>query len=125
MRFAPVVSLALALACRGRSRLPPLPPIPLPEAACAPAPGGGTAATAAPVLVTTLRDRWHEAWLSSPAVADLDGDGVNEIILPRSERLLVYEPDGSIKGAVDVPGGGRIWAPPLVGAFRGDWKLQV
>src|SRR4051812_21516518 len=60
----------------------PLPPPP----ACAPA-ATGSATVQAPTLLVTLKDRWEEAWLGSPAVADLDGDGVMEIIVPRGEAL--------------------------------------
>jgi hypothetical protein len=93
--------------------------------ACVSAPDGGSATTAEPVLVRTLSDRWHEAWLGSPAVADLDGDGVNEIIVPRDGRLVVWGPDGSVRWTADTDGGGRIWASPVVGDFTGDGRLEV
>jgi hypothetical protein len=118
-----LVLVAVGVGC-GASRPNTLPPIPLPAAACTPAPGGGSATTQAPVLVTTLKDRWQEAWLASPAVADLDRDGQNEIIIPRDGRLVVWRPDGTVKWSVDLPDG-RIWAPPLVGDFAGDNKLEV
>jgi hypothetical protein len=125
MRRFLIATLALAVACSGgRPRLPPLPPIPMPQAACSPAPSGGTAGAALPVLVTTLKDRWHEAWLASPAVADLDRDGVNEIVIPRANRLLVWRPDGTILWLADHPEG-RIWASPLVANFAGDERLEV
>ena len=92
---------------------------------CTPAPGGGQAGTQAPVLVRTLADSWHEAWLGSPAVADLDRDGRNEIVVPRANRLVVWRPDGGIAWRADVAGGGRIWASPLVADFAGDAKLEV
>ncbi|MBI5499359.1 MAG: VCBS repeat-containing protein [Deltaproteobacteria bacterium] len=85
----------------------PLPP------ACDAAPGGGSATVQAPVLVATLFDRWHEAWLGSPAVADLDGDGTNEILVPRDEVLLGWHIDGSVVFRQETRG--RIWAPPVVG----------
>ena len=55
-------------------------PAPLPVPACTAA-AAGSADVAAPTLAYTLADRWHEAWLASPAVVDLDGDGTGEIIL--------------------------------------------
>jgi hypothetical protein len=61
----------------------------VPEASCEPADGGGSEEVAEPVLVQTLSDRWHEGWLGSPAVADLDGDGTTEIIVPRDELLQI------------------------------------
>lgn len=99
-------------------------PLPLPEAACVPAAGGGQPVTQAPVLRTTLRDRAEEAWLASPAVADLDWDGKKEIIVPRDNRLLAWRPDGTLKWYVDLPEG-RIWTSPLVGDFAGDGQLEV
>jgi hypothetical protein len=75
--------------------------------------------------VRTLADRWHEAWLGSPAVADLDGDGVHEIVVPRGGRLVVWGPDGAIRWTADAAGGGRIWASPVIGDFTGDAQLEV
>ena len=47
-------------------------PMPLPPPSCAPAATGSTT-VGAPTLAYTLADRYQEAWLASPAVADLDG----------------------------------------------------
>ncbi|MBX7191865.1 MAG: VCBS repeat-containing protein [Sandaracinaceae bacterium] len=82
-----------------------------PSAACDPGPSPSTTVQA-PTLLATLTDRWQEGWLASPAVADLDGDGTNEIVLARAELLLVFHLDGSIVGRVEVDG--RIWASPIV-----------
>ncbi|HEX2568351.1 MAG TPA: FG-GAP-like repeat-containing protein, partial [Polyangia bacterium] len=120
LALSPIV-LALQLsACGGSSRRPPQP---LPEAVCT-ATVSGQAATQAPVLRTTLKDRYQEAWLASPAVADLDGDGRKEIVVPRDSRVVAWQPDGAIKWFVDVPEG-RIWASPLVADFTGDARLEV
>jgi hypothetical protein len=67
---------------------------------------------AKPTLVYTLADRYHEAWLASPAVADLDGDGVKEIVAPRHDQLIVWHADGTIAWRATMPG--RIWASPVV-----------
>ena len=72
----------------------------------------GSTTVAAPVLVHTLKDRWHEAWLASPAVIDLDGDGVTEIVAPRDELLLVWHADGTEQWRASL--GGRIWSSPVV-----------
>src|SRR5690606_36112094 len=87
-------------------------PLPIPPPACSAAPGGGSTTVSAPSLVYTLADRWQEAWLGSPAVADLDGDGTNEIVVPRHELLLVWHADGSIAWRATLPG--RIWSSPVV-----------
>jgi len=76
---------------------------------------GGSATVAAPALTHTIMDRWHEGWLASPAVADLDDDGTPEVVLPRDELLVVWRLDGS--GATEVwraETGGRIWSSPVV-----------
>jgi hypothetical protein len=87
-------------------------PHPLPAPACAPAAGGGSSTVSEPNLIYTLADRWQEAWLASPAVADLDGNGTMEIIVPRHELLLVWHTDGTIAWRATLPG--RIWASPVV-----------
>jgi len=56
-----------------------------PSATCTPGSGSGTVRE--PTLLVTLKDRWEEAWLGSAAVADLDGDGVQEIVVPRGETV--------------------------------------
>ena len=68
-----------------------------------------------PVLTHTLSERWHEGWLASPAVADLDADGTREIIVARAGRLQVWHlgaADGTLAWSADVPS--RIWASPVV-----------
>ncbi|MBL9015782.1 MAG: VCBS repeat-containing protein [Myxococcales bacterium] len=90
-------------------------PGPLPAPSCQPAASGSTA-VAAPVLAYTLNDRWQEAWLASPAVADLDGDGTIEIVVPRHELLLVWRATpgggGTVAWKQTMPG--RIWSSPVV-----------
>ncbi len=87
----------------------------MPAPACSPA-TSGTATVAAPALAYTLADRYQEAWLGSPAVADLDGDGTMEIIVPRHELLLVWHTapggGGSVVWRQTMPG--RIWSSPVV-----------
>lgn len=103
----------------------PLNPAPLPPApACSTAMGGGSATVQAPTLLLTLKDRYEEAWLASPAVADLDLDGKNEIIVPREGLVVVWKSDGSPAWRYTT-GGSRIWASPVVADFRGDKKLEI
>ena len=66
-----------------------------------------------PQLIGALGDSWHEAWLGSPAVADIDGDGEMEIIAPRGDLVLGWHVDGQVvfRGETNA---GRIWASPIV-----------
>ncbi len=102
----------------------PAPVTPLPPAACEAAPDGGSEAVAEPTLVATLKDRWHEAWLASPAVADLDSDGISEIIVARDELLQIWHLDGELVRSLEVEG--RIWASPVVADLRPELEgLEV
>lgn len=103
----------------GTSSIPPGtdPVDPLPPASCDS--DGGSETVSEPELVATLFDRWHEAWLGSPAVADLDGDGTSEIIVPRDSLLMVWHLDGTLVHKLDGQPG-RIWAPPVVADLRPD-----
>jgi hypothetical protein len=77
-----------------------------------------------PVLLLTLKDRWEEAWLGSPAVADIDNDGEQEIIVPRANALIVWNADGTLFWKFnDTPG--RIFASPVVADFRDDARLEI
>lgn len=73
---------------------------------------------AAPELIASLKDSWQEAWLASPAVADLDGDGVSEIVVSRSGLVLAYHADGAVVFKQSVEG--RCWSSPVVGDVRPD-----
>lgn len=93
-------------------------------AACEPAAGGGVPMVAAPVPRMGLKNGMDEGYLGSPAVADLDGDGVQEIVAARGASVVVWAADGTQRGAIRIPGS-RIWAAPLVGDFVGDGKLEI
>ncbi len=113
-----VLGVSISLLACGESTKPgtPLPdaggPIDPPAASCSAGPAGSETVEA-PQLLASIVDRWHEGWLASPSVADLDEDGTSEIILARSGRLSVWHADESEQWAVDVDG--RIWASPVVG----------
>ncbi len=99
----------------------PLPPAPSCDAAAS-----GSAAVAAPELMLQLVDDDESAWLGSPAVADLDGDGSNEIIITHNGNLVVWGPDGAQRWRFDEPGEvGRIWSSPVVADFRDDTRLEI
>ena len=72
---------------------------------CAPVPGGGSTMSAPPTLLVTLFDRWHEAWLGSPAVAGLTGDGSREILTARDQKLLGWSASGAIVFDETAPAG--------------------
>lgn len=66
------------------------------------------------------------------AVADLDGDGRQEVVLVdhgepggRVPRLLVIEPDGSVRWARDLPGGAPEYDVPVIGDVDGDGLAEI
>lgn len=79
---------------------------------------------AAPEILLVLNDRWEEAWLGSPAVADLEGDGGQEIVVPRGKALEVWGADGALKWRFDGAEG-RIWSSPVVADLRDGPELEV
>lgn len=102
--------------------------------ACRPSPQGSSGPVSAPVLQTTLPGSWDENWLASPAVADLDGDGLTEIIACRHSVLYAWRSDGSLLwqtafgyGASTSPehGSTRMWASPVVADFDGDQDMEI
>jgi hypothetical protein len=86
-------------------------PIDLPAPTCEAEGGGSTVGE--PELVATLFDRWHEAWLGSPAIADIDADGEWEILVTRGNLVLGWHLDGEQVFHAETAGG-RIWASPIV-----------
>ncbi|OQX99936.1 MAG: hypothetical protein B6I20_09480 [Bacteroidetes bacterium 4572_117] len=75
-------------------------------------PSTGGTSVAKPELIVELKDRWHEAWQASPAVADIDEDGVQEILVARGNLLLGWHLDNEIVFRAET--GGRIWSSPVV-----------
>ena len=64
---------------------------------------------------------WCETgWYSSPAVADLDGDGGPEVIGAAYSLFALNGENGSLQWSTDPPGG-RVW-PGVVGAARDNGR---
>lgn len=98
---------------------------PLPDAPSCDA-SGGSAMVAPPELLLELTGDDESAWLGSPAVADLDGDGSNEIVVTRNGHVLVWGADGKERWRYEAPQqSGRIWSSPIVADFRDDLRLEV
>jgi hypothetical protein len=83
----------------------------------------GTSTVQKPELLIKLADRYHEGWLASPAVADLNGDGTNEIIILRAERVECYGSEGNLLWTYSFTG--RAWASPIVANLVGDSALEI
>ncbi len=68
---------------------------------------------------------WCETgWYSSPAVADLDGDGAKEVIAAAYTLFVLNAEDGSVQWTADPPGS-RIWPGVVVADLSGDGDLEI
>lgn len=63
------------------------------------------------------------SWYASPVVADLDGDGKNELIAAYY-KLYVFNSQGKLLDSVD-PGEGRVYAPHVVTDLEGDGTMDI
>lgn len=72
---------------------------------------GGPRVAADPTLARGLSDRGAEAWLASPIVIDLDGDGAAEVAAARDDTFTVWRDDGQVAWRAQVDG--RIWSSPV------------
>ncbi len=109
-------------------------PIEPPPPACEPA-AQTSGEVQAPLLRQTLSGSWDENWLASPALVDVDGDGVRDIVAPRHSVLYVYSgADGSLlwqtawaSCASSSPehGSVRMWPSAAVGDFDGDGDTEI
>ncbi len=88
-----------------------------PPPSCEPA-AEGSSEVSEPELIASLGDRWHESWLASPVVADLDEDGTPEILAARHGLVLGWHLDGEVVFRQEVDG--RCWASPVVADLRPD-----
>lgn len=62
-------------------------------------------------------------WYASPAVADLDGDGLQDVIWASYDVVAVNGADGSLKWR--APGSSRVWPGVVVADLTGDGLLEV
>lgn len=68
---------------------------------------------------------WCETgWYSSPAVADLDGDGTQEVIAGAYTVFILNGEDGSVVRSMDTPGG-RVWPGVVVADIDNDGDLEI
>jgi hypothetical protein len=74
-----------------------------------------------PVFVTNLAG--ETSWYASPVVADLDGDGNNELIAAYYS-IFVFDSQGQLLDRVDH-GSGRVYAPHVVVDLEGDGVPEV
>lgn len=85
-------------------------------------------AVAAPVLKWQhggCYSSWCETgWYSSPAVADVDGDGAPEVIGAAYSLFVLNGEDGTVQWSTD-PAGGRVWPGVVLADLNGDGQLEI
>jgi hypothetical protein len=86
---------------------------------CSAGVSGGT--VNAPQFVMNLAGQ--TGWFASPVVADLDGDGSNELIAAYYS-VYVFDSGGALLDRVDG-GGSRVYAPHVVADLEGDGIAEV
>ena len=85
------------------------------------APGSSSGPVQAPVFVDNLSGQ--TSWFASPVVADLDGDGANELIAAYY-NVYVFGSDRSLLDTA-TDGSGRVYAPHVVADLDGDGIIEV
>ena len=84
---------------------------------------GGTAAVQAPTFVRNVKTG-ETGWFASPAVADLDKDGKNEIVAALYSTF-VFDAEGNARGAKGTATNGRVYAPHVVADLDGDGIMEI
>jgi hypothetical protein len=84
---------------------------------------GATAPVQKPTFVQNVKTG-ETGWYASPAVADLDGDGKNEIIAALYSTF-VFDAQGKARGAKGTATKGRVYAPHVVADLDGDGVMEV
>lgn len=133
-RMGTVFFLAGLAGCSsGHGSSGPGPNLVYPDGSVAPTPvclseGGGTAVVQPVRLRTLTGDKsWAETgWFSSPGLADLDGDGKQEIVAP-FYSLFVFDSAGGLRGTIkaDAYTKGRIYAPAVIADLEGDGAMDI
>ncbi len=105
-----------------------------PAPSCEEAESGSSGDVQAPALRTTLPGSWDENWFASPALVDLNGDEVLDIIAPRHSVLYAYSGQGELLwqtawsySASDSPehGNVRMWPSAAVGDLDGEGGIEI
>ena len=69
---------------------------------------------------------WCETgWYSSPAAADLDGNGTVEVIGGQYSFTILNGIDGSLVRRVESPGDSRLWPGIVVADLEGNGDLEI
>jgi hypothetical protein len=88
--------------------------------------GDSNASTNGPFLVTNYMDMWH---LSTPAMADMDEDGIQELIVcSAGDSIYCVNANGSRVSGWPVPvadSEANITASPAIGDIDGDGHLEM
>ena len=91
-------------------------------------PGDANAALGAPTLKWSRcwPGTWCETgWYSSPAVADIDGDGQVEVLWGGYTLMAVNGATGEVEWHASSPGGSRLWPSIVIADLDGDGSQET
>ena len=75
-----------------------------------------------PVFIANLRGQ--TSWYASPVIADLDGDGSNELIAAYYS-VYIFDSERQLLADSDDGDGGRVYAPHVVVDLEGDGSQEI